>query len=174
MKLTWFGGTTLRIHIGGRILLVDPAGISGVSDAELMSGADRVFGLRDVLPELQAGDWRPRRPAPLVKDQGSSAVEMHRIGPGAVLVDAVGEPPLVLAFGRVTTRARWTSEAAVVAFGSAADLPGIVASALDAMTPRLIALAATEEAVEAAISALGERVNGTGLLSLEPGLALEL
>src|SRR5688572_25230654 len=26
MKLTWFGGTTLRIHMGGKILLCDAAG----------------------------------------------------------------------------------------------------------------------------------------------------
>ncbi|MCS6762366.1 MAG: hypothetical protein MO846_10665 [Candidatus Devosia symbiotica] len=39
MKLIWFGGTMVRIHIGGVILVLDPAGIDG---AELVSGADIV------------------------------------------------------------------------------------------------------------------------------------
>jgi hypothetical protein len=175
MKLTWFGGTTLRMHIGGRILLADPAGISGVSEAELVSGADIVFRLRDALPELRPEDWRPRRSMPVLNERGPSDVALYRAAPGAVLVDAVGEPPLVMATAPLWLQARWTSEAAVVVFGSStADVPEIAASVLDAMVPRLIAVAAPEGAVDAVIAAIGDRLEGTGLFALEPGMALEV
>ena len=97
MKLTWFGGTTLRIHIGGQILVMDagaaPAGIDAV---ELVSGADAQFESRgDGVPGVDAARWKPRRPARLL-DEGSDpeTVAVFRAGQGATLVDAVGEPPL--------------------------------------------------------------------------------
>jgi hypothetical protein len=45
---------------------------------------------------------------------------------------------------------------------------------LDVARPRLIALAADEQTLDSAIEALSEHLDGAGLVSLEPGLALEV
>lgn len=46
MKLTWFGGTTIRIYIGGQIFVVDPQlAPDDIDRAEAVSGADRVLRL---------------------------------------------------------------------------------------------------------------------------------
>lgn len=63
MKLTWFGGTTLRIYIGGQILVADAPPDAG----EIISGADRLFQMSDELPPLITGgrvssdDWWTNR-----------------------------------------------------------------------------------------------------------------
>lgn len=176
MKLTWFGGTTLRIYIGGRILVCDPAGApAGIDSSELVSGADRTFELDGPLPPVAPSNWQPRRAGSLLNETTElPEVLVHRIGPGAVLVDAVGEPPLVLATGTISFTARWTRDAVVAVLGDHGRLPAIAASALQEMAPRLIALAGPEPAIEAVILEIGNRLDGTSLLSLEPGLALEV
>jgi hypothetical protein len=170
MKLTWFGGTTLRVHIGGRILVCDPTGIEGIDSGELVSGADRVFGFDERLPEASSAHWQPRRVAALVNDEAVAMdVLLNRLAPGAVLVDAAGEPPLVLLNGPVPAAGRWARDAVAVAFGHDA-----AASALEVLAPRLMALALPEPALEVAFAALRDRLNGTALVALESGMALEV
>ena len=63
MKLTWFGGTTFRVYVGGKVLVVDAEGVpGGIDRTELVSGADRVFGLADDTknPRLTVAIWRQR------------------------------------------------------------------------------------------------------------------
>lgn len=151
MKLTWFGGTTLRIHIGGEILVADPPAGGG----EIVSGADRTFRLDDQLPE--AGNWRPR-PARRLVDDERAGVLYYRLGE-AVLVDAAGEPPLIL--GLPPPLGRWGGEAVVVLF-AAADPPPV----------RLIALAFDD--ADAVLETMAPRLDGTGLVALEHGMALEV
>jgi hypothetical protein len=170
MKLTWFGGTTLRIHIGGRILVCDPDGApAGIDRAELVSGADRTFGLGDELPEAGPARWLPRRAGALMDEEAVAAeVLLHRLGQGAVLVDAVGEPPLLLLSRPIETTGRWSRDAIIVALS-----PHVAERILEVMAPRMIALAMPEGEVDAAFTALGERLDGTALVALEPGLAVE-
>lgn len=52
MKLTWFGGATVRIHIGGSRSVCNPAAIGGADPDELVSGADRVFALDGGLEQI--------------------------------------------------------------------------------------------------------------------------
>ena len=59
MKLTWFAGSTIRIHIGGRILVADPAGISGVDAEELVSGADLTFFIDEAGESVDPALWQP-------------------------------------------------------------------------------------------------------------------
>jgi hypothetical protein len=170
MKLTWFGGTTLRVHIGGRILVCDPRGIQGIDGGELVSGADRVFRFDEALPELDPARWQPRRAGALINDDALVMdVLLHRLAPGAVLLDAAGAPPLVLLNGPVPAAGRWARDAVAVAFGADA-----AASALEVLAPRLIALALPEPALEATFAALRDRLNGTALVALESGMALEV
>lgn len=177
MKLTWFGGTTLRIHIGGTILVVDPSDASaGIDAAELVSGADSVVdGFGAGLPHVDAGRWKPRRPPRLLDETETPlAVDAWWAGAGAVLVDAVGEPPLLLLAGEVPALGRWAENAVIALFGDGATLLRLAGAVLDDTPPRLFALAGDEAAVDSAIAALRDRLDGTGLVSLEAGLALEI
>src|SRR5690349_17917899 len=100
MKLTWFGGSTLRVHIGGQILVVDAEGAPAAVDrVELQSGADRLLTLqRDdgTVPQGDAAGWRRERARSALEATNEPAPSMVRFAPGTVLIDAPGEPPLVL------------------------------------------------------------------------------
>ena len=177
MKLTWFGGTTLRIHIGGQILVMDagamPAGIDAV---ELVSGADAQFESRgDDVPAVDAAIWKPRRPARLL-DEGSDpeTVAVFRAGQGATLVDAVGEPPLLLVTDALPVLGRWAGDAVVVLLGDGAALTGLGLGLLEASAPKLLVLGGSEADVDVAVAALRDRLDGTGLVALEPSMALEV
>ena len=177
MKLTWFGGTTVRIHIGGAILVVDAEGApDGIDKAELVSGADMVvdaFGAG--LQAVDTASWRPRK-LPRMLDEGEELpkVEAWSAGAGAMLVEAVGEPPLLLLVGDVPRLGRWADGAVVALFGGGKELSLMGLAVLADTPPRLIALAGDEAAVDAAISALREGLDGAGLVALEAGMALEI
>ncbi|MHB1102149.1 MAG: hypothetical protein ACYC0C_05095 [Devosia sp.] len=177
MKLTWFAGTTIRIHIGGMILVADADRAPGFVDRnELVSGADRLFALAgDSLPPADPARWRPRPFTRIVDDAVHLRdVVLHRIGEAAVLVDAAGEPPVVLvAGGAPPVFGRWADGAVVALFGTGDTMVANGIGLLAAARPRLLALAAEETAVDFAISALLDQLDGAALVSLEPGLALE-
>jgi hypothetical protein len=177
MKLTWFGGTTIRIHIGGAILVVDPAGApAGIDAAELVSGADRVienFGAE--LTPMEVGIWRPRKSPRVLDDDGEvPPVEAWSMGEASLLLDALGEAPLLFLAGAVPELGRWSESAAVVLFGDGDQLVALGAALLGATSPRLLVLAGEEEALDAAIPVLRDMLDGTGLVALEAGLALEV
>lgn len=174
MKLTWFGGTTFRIHIGGQMLVVDAEGApSPVDRTELLSGADHAFGLGDDLPGVEARKWAPRKVAALIDEgAGLSGAMVHRLAGAAVLIEAIGEPPLVIATGSVPETGRWGREAIVVVAGK--DLPGTAASVINEIGPRLIAIAGGEAAIEATIATVRDLLEDTGLMAMEPALALEV
>jgi hypothetical protein len=180
MKLTWFAKTTIRIHIGGQILVADPEQAPAfVDQRELVSGADRVFTLAEAdegLPLVDAAKWRPRAAARPIDDAPvDDGVKILRIGRGAILVDAAGEPPLALIASSEAPRfGRWSNDAVVVLFGAREGLVATGTVLLDIAQPRLIALAADEATLDLAIAELGEHLEGAGLVSLEPGLALEV
>ncbi len=172
MKLTWFGGTTFRIHVGGQVLVVDADGApERIDRTELLSGADRAFGLGDALPE--AGErWAPRKVGALIDEAELPEVLLFRLNDAAVLIEAVGEAPLVIATGEVPEVGRWGREAVVIAAGR--DLAGTARSVVNEIGPRLMALAGGEHAVDATIEAVRDLLDGTGLMAMEPALALEV
>jgi hypothetical protein len=168
MKLTWFGGRTLRIHIGGEILVCDADGApAGIDRRELLSGADDAFTMSDGAA-IDAAAWQPRRPTALVDEAKRPEVLLYNVGPSSVLIDAVGEPPLLLLTAGISA-SRWGRDAVVVAFSS-----DVAEASLDALSPRLIALAMPELDADAAIARLRDRLGSTALVALEPGMALEV
>ena len=172
MKLTWFGGTTFRIYAGGQVLVVDAEGAPrSIDRTELVSGADRVFGLGDDLPAAGTR-WAPRKVGALIDEGALPEVLVFRLSENALLVEAVGEAPLVIATGEVPEAGRWGREAVVIVAGK--DLPGTARSVVNEIGPRLLALAGGEHAVEATIEAVRDSLDGTGLMALEPALALEV
>lgn len=177
MKLTWFGGTTIRIHIGGTILVLDPAQApEGIDGAELVSGADTVIaGFGAALAAVDVRSWKPRKP-PRLLDEGTepAPVQAWAAGTGVVLVDAMGEPPLLLVAGDMPVLGRWAESAVVALFGPGERLAAVGRAVLDDVPPRLLALAGNEADIDVAIPALRDRLDGTGLVALEAGLALEI
>ena len=177
MKLTWFGGTTVRIHIGGAILVVDPESApEGIDAVELVSGADavvRAFGAER--PLVDTATWKPRK-APRILDEADDlpAVETWSAGLGALLVDAVGEPPLLLIAGEAPPLGRWAETGVVTLFGDGAGLARLGLAVLADAPPRLLALAGDDAAIDTAIAALRDALGDTGLVSLEAGLAVEV
>lgn len=177
MKLTWFGGTTLRIHIGGQILVMDAGSAPvGIDAAELVSGADVQFESRgDDLAAVDAASWKVRRPGRLL-DEGTApeAVAVFRVGQGAALVDAVGEPPLLLVTDGLPVLGRWAGDAVVVLLGDGGALTALGRALLEASPPKLLVLGGAEGDIDLAVAALRDRLDGTGLMALEPAMALEV
>lgn len=171
MKLTWFGGTTFRVHIGGSIVVVDagqaPAGIDG---AELVSGADVVFALGEG-PEVDLATWRPRKVARLLDADDESAGVEHWHIDGATLIEVAGEPPLLIVAANVPPLGRWAGEAVVVVCGDVARLGRL---ALEHSAPRLLALAGSDKVIDLAIPILRDLLDGTGLMALQVGMAVEV
>jgi hypothetical protein len=171
MKLTWFAGSTIRIHIGGRILVADPVGIDGVDAGELVSGADVTFFIDDAGEAVDPALWQPRRAATMLDADQVPDVLVHGIEGGA-LVAAAGEPPLVLLRSAMGRAGRWARDSVVVVFGDEAD--ALAGQVLEDVGPHLIAIAAPDATVERAVSALRDMVGETLLVALEPGMALEV
>jgi hypothetical protein len=170
MKLTWFGGTTLRVHIGGEIVVVDGQGApEGIDATELHAGADHSISLDGVgLAQVDALGWTPPRQGSVLDDR-PAPLSLLRLGDRAILLHGQGEPPLVLAAGAVPEAGRWAHDAIIVAFD--ADTAG---AALQRWNPRLLALAVPPESAEAALTQLRDRLGGTGLMLFEAGFALEV
>jgi len=175
MKLTWFGGTTLRVYLGGAIIVVDADGApNAVDHGELLAGADRSVALIGdaTVPAVDPASWRPRTARPL---DDAPPADIFSIGPSALLLAAPGEPPLVILGSAEPPRfGRWADGAVVVLTSGREGLITEATVLLDVARPRLMALAVDEQTLDTAIEELSEHLDGAGLVSLEPGLALEV
>ena len=174
MKLTWFGGTALRAYVGGEIVVVDPDAAPAVVDrGELLAGADRVVRFGDARPLVDPTGWRPRAVGRAIDEP--LPLEVLRIGAAALLVSATGEPPLVLLGpGELPRFGRWADGAVLVLLSAREALVAQVTAILDVARPRLVALAVDEQTLETAVAEIAEHLDGAGLVSMEPGLALEV
>lgn len=173
MKLTWFGDNTFRIHAAGAIVVVEGEGaLPGVDRAELVGGADLIVAFAEAVGGAN-GDWKPRAPLGMLEvDEAMRQPEVVGLGQGALVVDADGEAPLVLAREEFAAAGRWLGQAVVVLVGEGLAERG--GKLLERSAPRLIALAGTESEVDAAFDALRDRLDGTGLIALERGMAVEV
>ena len=143
-----------------------------VDRAELLAGADRVVRLGEG-SSIDPASWRPKNP-PRGMDP-LPPLEVNRIGPAALLIAAAGEPPLViLGPGEVPRFGRWADGGVFVLTSGCESLVATATVLLDVGRPRLIAIAADEQTLDHAIAELSEHLDGVGLVSLEPGLALEV
>ncbi len=173
MKLTWFGGTTLRVHMGGSILVVDAeTAPAAISPAELTGGADRLLKLAAGEQPVDAQSWRPRAAGRLLDETDSPPVECWSLGASALVIDAPGEPPLVILAADSPMLGRWADRAVVVLLGSHGT--GRAIPLLDRHAPRLLALGLDDADLDRAFTELPPRLDGTGLVALEQGLAVEV
>lgn len=173
MKLTWFGGETFRFHSGGAIVVVEPEGVAtGIDPNELVSGADQVVAFADFEPVDSRG-WKPRASLrPLDADELHRLPEITAFSADTLVIDADGEAPLVLTRGSLPVMGKWVEQGVVVVAG--ANLASRVLGLVENRSPRLIALAGSDAAVDAAFAALRDKLDGTGLVALERGLAVEV
>lgn len=173
MKLTWFGGTCLRVHTGGAILVVDPeAAPAGIDRGELVAGADRVIEALADLPQADAAAFHPRAALRLIEEADAPRPpELWRLGADTAIVDADGERPLILMRNEVPELGRWAERSVVVLSGG--DLARRAVAVVDRIAPRLLALAGPDPALDAVFETLGGRTGETALLALEPALAVE-
>lgn len=174
MKITWFSNTAFRIHIGGQILVVDAdQAPKEVEPKELLSGADLVVRLAEEHPQAEGPTWSPRPPERLL-DAGESGrpLAVWGIGTGSLLIDADADHPLLLLAGEVPNLGRWMEQGVVILADG--DLAARASRLLEERTPRLIALAGDEVEVSAAFDAVRDRLDGAGLIALEPGMAVEV
>ncbi|SMQ64907.1 hypothetical protein SAMN06295905_1090 [Devosia lucknowensis] len=174
MKLTWFGDTALRVHLGGQVVVLDAhaAGV-GVDRGELTAGADRVIELSGRQALAEGLTWRPRVAQRLLEAGNTTrAVDVWSLGEGALLLDPDEDMPLLVLGGAVPKLGRWVERAVVVLVG--ADIAGRALTLVGRSAPRLMALAGSESDVDAAFEVLRDRLDGTGLVALEPGLAVEV
>ena len=172
MKLTWFGGTALRVYVGGQIVVVDPdAAPAAVDRGELLAGADRVVA-GEALPSVDPASWRAK-PMPRLMEEVPAA-EVARLDE-ALLVAAAGEPALViLGNGALPRFGRWAEGAVIVLTSAREAVVAEITALLDVAQPRLIALAVDSETLDRVVDEIAEHLDGTGLTSLEPGLAVEV
>ena len=173
MKLTWFGGETFRIHTAGAIVVVMGEGaLPGVERSELVGGADVVVAFGDS-GQAGSGDWKPRAPLRMLEaDEAVRPPEVLGLGQGALVIDADGEAPLILAKSDFAATGRWLGQAVVVLIGDGLAERG--GTLLERSLPRLVALAGDEAEVDVTFDALRDKLDGTGLIALERGLAVEV
>lgn len=176
MRLTWFGGSTFRLYLGGRIIVTSPdRAPAGVEHAELVAAADHLIDLEDGISEFEVIDperWHPRRPKRLVDQSGETIVELFAVGDEGLIVDEAEEGPVIIAPAGLKAWGRFADDAVVVVYG----VPEAVTRGVNALAmvarPKLIALAAeglTDDQFARTASAAG----ASPVQVLERGLALE-
>lgn len=174
MKLTWFGNNTFRIHIGGQIVVVEANDAPAVVDGnELVSGADQIVSLNGNPPITDPARWKPR-PRQRLLDAGDQTrpVQVWSAGDNCLLIEPDEDMPLLLLAGAVPDLGRWAEKAVVVLAGQ--GLAERAGQLVDAVIPRLIALAGTDAELDTAFAHLPPKLDGAGLIALEPGLAVEV
>lgn len=176
MKITWFGGTTFRIHIAGRIVVVDPEGApAGIDAAELVSGAETVAAMASGdIPAFDPASWTPRKRGRLIdEDEGDEALSLYHLGNSGLVADSADEGVLVL-HGEGAEWRRWADTAVIVLSGSGAECAAAGAALLEIARPRLIALAVDDAEIDIAFETLAPLLGDAGLIVLEAGLAVEV
>jgi hypothetical protein len=173
VKLTWFGDATFRIQIGGQVLVIEPeAAPDGIDRGELVSGADQVLAMRKGGKQVDLETWRPR-PAQRLLEAGDALrpVQVWSVDDCGLLIDGDDDRPLLLSVGALPKPGRWADKAVVVLAGN--ELADRAERLLDAVAPTLVALAGREAEIDAALDRVRDRLDGTGLIALEPALAVE-
>lgn len=178
MKITWFGGHTLRIQLGGEIIVIGSAAApAGIERFELESGADRIHVFADPALDLfDAASWQKRRPQRMIdSDEMHKPVLIKRIGGTGIVLDAVDEPLLVIADSNQTPQwGRWADGAVVVFTGPMPQNAQCAVSALEVASLRMVALVGGEEGLDDAVDRLRPHLGSASLIVLEPGLAVEI
>lgn len=177
MKITWFGGTTFRIYVGGRIFVTDAGKAPGTANMhEVAAAADYridLGGEKPAFPLLDAENWRRRKPLRLVDAPAEEVFDLYTLSGEAIFIDEPEEGPVVLAPARDTAWGRFADDAVLILHGDAEALAEGVRSVTAIARPRLIAIAAPEMD-DAQVQAIAGLCGGCAIQVLERGLPLEV
>lgn len=178
MKITWFAAMTLRVHIAGRIVVIDPEGApKGIDAGELMSGAQTVVSAASgSIPAFDPATWAPRRRGRLIDEAaGDEALSLYRLGSKGLVADSADEGLLAVAeTGAGTQWGRWADNGVIVLCGTGAQCAGQGTALLEIARPKLIALAVSDDQTDIAFEMLAPQLGDASLIVLEAGLAVEV
>lgn len=176
MKITWFGGSTFRLYIGGKIFVTDAERApEGVSPHEVGAAADQRIDLSDGIvefPYLEVETWRRKKPLRLIDEPVEQIAALYTIEGEALFIDEPQEGPLIVAPGGQTAWGRFADDSVVVLHGRAEDIVAGVKSLLIAARPKLVAIA-SDGLSEGQFSELAAVCGDCALQVLEKGFAIE-
>jgi len=146
MKITWFGGSTLRIYVGGRIFVTDhERAPEGVDPHEVSAAADYTINLSDGIiefPYLDMESRKEQRPRRLIDMPQELVASLYTIEGEALFIDEPQEGPVIVAPGGQTAWGHFADNAVVVLYGKPEAVLEGAQSLLVAARPKLIAIAA--------------------------------
>jgi len=175
MKITWFGGATFRLYIGGKIIVTDAdRAPAGVSSHEIAAAADHRIDLSDGridYPYLEPETWRRPRHS-LLEEPDEEILTLYTLSGEGIFIDEPSEGPLIVTPAGETAWGRFADNAVVVLFGTGDALTAGATALFTAARPRvlLLALAAGEPPEPRALAAIAGHC---AVQLLEPGLAVE-
>lgn len=176
MRITWFGGSTFRLYIGGKIFVTDVEKVSGGTDPhEVAAAADHRIDLSDGIvefPYLEVETWRKKRPLRMIDEPEEQIAALYTIEGEALFIDEPQEGPVIVAPGGETAWGHFADGAVVVLFGTAKGVEDGATSLLKAGRPKLIAIAA-DGFSEKEMGRLAAVCGDCALQVLEKGLAVE-
>lgn len=176
MKITWFGGTTFRLYVGGRIFVTDAdKAPSGVDPHEVAAAADYKVDLTDRIadfPFLDAENWERRRPLRVIDAPEEDIFELYTISGEGIFIDEPEEGPVIIAPAGETAWGHFADDAVVILFGESAAVSEGIKSLTVAARPKLIAIA-TSQLSDVEIGALSKACRKCPMQVLEAGLSLE-
>lgn len=176
MKITWFGGSTLRLYIGGKIIVTDADKAPDTLDAhEVSAAADQMMalgaGLR-ALKSLDVDHWKSKKPVRLIDQPEGQELDFYAIANEALFIDEREEGPVIVAPADFAGWGRFADQAIVVLYGDANAIVSSAQSLLTTARPRLLALGC-EAISDQAFAILAADCRDCALQVLEKGFAVE-
>lgn len=176
MKITWFGGTTFRLYLGGKIFVTDGHLVpKDISRHEVEAAADHLIDLSDGVQDLAYLDpesWTRKKPVRLIDAPEEEIAALYTLSGEGLFIDEPAEGPVILAPGGETAWGHFADGAVAILFGTAQNVLAGAEALLIAARPRLIALAAEGLSTDG-FRGLSVRAGGCAVLILEPRLAVE-
>lgn len=176
MKITWFGGSTFRLYIGGQIFVTDEKRApAGVDAHEVAAAADHRIDLSDGIVEfdtLDVENWQRKRPRRVIDEPVEEIAALFTIEGEALFIDEPQEGPVIVAPGGQTAWGRFADNAVVVLYGAPPAVLEGAQALLIAARPKLIAIA-SEGFSDRQFESLGKVCGDCALQILEQGFAVE-
>lgn len=176
MRLTWFGGSTFRLYLGGEIFVLDADRAPGGVDAyEVAAAANYSFTTGPALAALPAVDpqtWQRAAPKRLIDASENAAAQVFALGDTGILIDEAEEGPVILSAAAQHEWGRFADGAMVVLFGAPDIVAQDGANLLDVARPLMVAVA-SKGFSDAQFSVLAQHAGKSTLQMLEPGFAIE-
>jgi len=177
MKITWFGGSTFRLYVGGKIFVTDAdKAPDGINAHEVAAAADHRIDLSDGIadfPYLDAENWTPRRPRRALDMPDEQLYELYTISGEALFIDEPEEGPVIVAPAGQTAWGRFADNGVIVLYGAAHQLAGDISNLILAARPKLL-MVAVDGLTDALIGEISPVANGCAVQIMEPGLSLEV